>query len=72
MVSLRTLIVGVLYIAAPVIAALTPCQIPTRLEDMTSISLSLNDDAQSLDPVTAALIVLQTGPVLVCPYSCLF
>ncbi len=70
MVSLRSLILGAVYIAAPVIAALTPCQIPTRLEDMTSISLSLNAEAQSLDAVNAALIIFQTGPVLVCPYSC--
>ncbi|KAK4124672.1 UVI-1 [Parathielavia appendiculata] len=62
MVSLRSLVTVAAFIAAPVMAALTPQQIADGIRKLTGESQALQATAQSITIVNAPLIVIGQGP----------
>ena len=71
MVSLRFLVTGAAALmAAPVMAALSPSEVVTSLEQLTDKFQDLQPVAESITPVNAPLITLGEGPYPVCFGTC--
>ena len=68
MVSLRSLVVGVALIAAPVMAVFTSTQVANGIDQLTGQTQALEPIANSISIFNAPLIVIGLGPF---PVYCL-